>query len=612
MSALLVACHLLASAGVGDPHSTPAPRAPELLDNAALIARLESIADAHPHCAKLLRIGTSREQRELGVLRLCGDEPPPGRPAILVVANIDGPQTFASAVALAHAQALADGCTSDEKIRQFLERTTVYVLPRANPDAAAARFVKPLHELEATGTDVDDDRDRRFGEDPPSDVDGDGVIAWMRWKDPRGEWIVDPTEPRALLKADAKKNQRGEYKLAVEGRDLDHDEAPSEDGAHDAVVNQNFSHEWQEHGAHAGRYPMDEPEARALAEFVLEHKDIALVVTYGTLDTLVEKPKSVADNAAPQKRIPQAGWLESDAGLLAELSKRYGELTGNKTKGRGVENGSFQAWVYQHRGLWSLAIPLWDLPTEVKKKDAVKKKDSAGASDSQPATDASSETKPAGDEAKAEAESKDEPQPQGKRDKDKDKDAGKAKPDEPKPSDDALRLEWIDAQSEGARFLPWKNFEHPELGPVEIGGFAPFARSEPPLADWATIAQKELDFLLTLGADLPRIAITDFSAKRLSPGLVEVEAVLLNDALLPVANKAAQRAQSARPLRVRLVLPAGAKLAGGAQQTLVRDLGGKSRKELRWLVLCDQPERIQLTVDSDNAGAASAIVEVKP
>jgi hypothetical protein len=44
---------------------------------------------------------------------------------------------------------------------------------------------------------------------------------------------------------------------------------------------------------------------------------------------------------------------------------------------------------------------------------------------------------------------------------------------------------------------------------------------------------------------------------------------------------------------------------------LIRDLGGKSRKELRWLVLCDQPLQIGLKVDSDNAGEATAMAEVK-
>ncbi|TAJ16797.1 MAG: hypothetical protein EPO68_10440 [Planctomycetota bacterium] len=597
MIAPLAACHLLTLCLTSHPQSAPAPqrldvRLPDsrLLDNGALEQRMNALAAAHPKLAQSIAVGTSRGGARIGALRLSDGEPPAGRPAILVVANIDGPQTFGSALALAHAEAIAAGAASDEKVRAFLARTTLYIVPRANPDAAAARFAKPLLELEATGSGIDDDRDRRVGEDPPADVDGDGVIAWMRWKDPEGEWILDPLDARALVKADAKKGQRGEYKLAIEGRDLDRDETPSEDAPRDAIVNQNFAHDWQEHGAHAGRFPMDEPEARALAEFVLQHKDIALVLTYGALDTLVEKPKSVADNAPPQKRIPQPGWLESDAGLLAELGKRYGELTSNKTKGRGSDAGSFQAWAYQHRGLWSLAIAPWDIPLD---GDAKKDEAKAEGAASEPSATQPAESKP--------AESK--PSERGKKDKEK---------DEPKPSDDVKRLKWIDANGEGARFVPWKAFQHPELGAVEIGGFAPFARSEPPTAAWSAIAAKELEFLLSLGADLPRIAIEKFEARAQGAGLLEIEAVVVNEALLPAANRAARRAEVSRPLKALLVLPAGAKLVGGQPQTLIRDLDGLGRRELRWLVVCDRPGRIELRVDSDNAGAATASVEVKP
>lgn len=598
MAALLSAYLAVASFVSPVVQDPAAARVPELVDNPTLKAKLSDIAKAHPECATLLPIGFTREHAEIDVLRLSNGEPPKAQPAILLVANIDGPQTFSSAVALAHAQAITDRFASDEHVKQFLAHTTLYVIARANPDAAAARFAKPLFELEATGTGVDNDRDRREGEDPPSDVDGDGVIAWMRWKDPKGEWIVDPADPRAMLKADAKKGERGEYKLAVEGRDLDHDETPSEDALHDAIVNQNFPYEWQEHGEHAGRFPMDEPEARAIADFMLLHKDIAMVVTYGTLDTLVDKTKSVGDSAPAQKRIPPAGWLESDANLLAELSKRYGEITSNKTKGRGVESGSFQAWVYQHRGLWSLAISLWDMPTEVKKKDGENASPDKPAGDKPPAekTDAADATK---------ADAKDAPKSPSKSG---DKPASK---DEMKPSEDVLRLKWMDSAGEGARFIPWKNFKHPELGDVEIGGFAPFARTDPPKAEWATIAKKQFDFLLTLAADLPHVAISELNAKRLSPCLIEVKAALLNDALLPVESKAADRANSSRPLRARLVLPEGAKMISGSAQTLISDLGGKSRKELRWLVLCDKPLQIGLTVDSDNAGEAQVMTEVK-
>ena len=77
----------------------------------------------------------------------------------------------------------------------------------------------------------------------------------------------------------------------------------------------------------------------------------------------------------------------------------------------------------------------------------------------------------------------------------------------PKPSDDAKRLRWMDAKSESARFVPWHSFEHPELGRVEIGGFAPYALIEPSESEFAEIARKNVDFLIDLGASLPRLVV---------------------------------------------------------------------------------------------------------
>jgi hypothetical protein len=496
-------------------------------------------------------------------------------PAILLVANVDGSQPWTSALALHHAEALARR-SGEDGVKHFLERASLIVVPCANPDAHERRFAAVQEERESTGPGVDDDRDGREGEDPPSDVDGDGRVTWMRVPDPGGEWIADPNDARALIRADAKRGERGIWKLWPEGRDLDHDERVAEDAPEDACVNRNFPEQFEELAGRSGRFPMDEPEARALADFVLLHPEIALVVTYGNYDNLVERPKTTQAGAR-NKLVPEAGVIESDAQLLAELGKRYSEVTGNTAKGRGGDRGTFQAWAYAHRGLWSIAICPWDIPLDAKKAEA----------------------KP--DEAKpAEGEKPSEPK--------KEKDARD-------PSDDAKRLLWLDQNpTESARFVPWHAFTHPELGPVEIGGFAPFARNEPPAAKSGEIAAKELEFLLGLAGELPRVKIAEFSAKKLSDGVFELEARVENDSRLPMQSAAARRAETQRPLRMRLELANGAQLLGGDRLLeLERDLGGAGgRIEHRWLVRALSAEAALLRIDTDHAGSDERRAEVKP
>ena len=65
-----------------------------------------------------------------------------------------------------------------------------------------------------------------------------------------------------------------------------HDEAVAEDPPADTWLNSNFPYGWKEHDAHAGLFATDEPGARALCDFVLEHRDIAAVVTLGGYDAV--------------------------------------------------------------------------------------------------------------------------------------------------------------------------------------------------------------------------------------------------------------------------------------------------------------------------------------
>ncbi len=580
---MLFAPALLASALLASPATAAQEVHAPLLNHEELQQAQTKLAAEHPELVSVVRVGRSRAGRTIEGLRILAGERSSGRPAILIVADVDGPYVWTSTLALEHARALAEGYASNARVKQLLDATTIYVIPRCDPDAAEARFATPLVEQRASGHGVDNDRDGREDEDPPADVDGDGLVTTIRVASPEGEWIEDPTDPRALVKADPKKGQHGTWKLWTEGRDADHDERVAEDATLDAEVNRNFPHGWREHDARSGRYATDEPPARALCEFVLLHTDIALVLTYGAQDNLVEKPHTVPDGAPRVKLVPQEGTLESDGELYAEIGKTYRKRTGSKARGDNDEHGSFQAWCQYQRGLWCLNVAGWTLPLDepAPKKDEPKK-----------------------DEARP-GESKDAPPAADAKKKDKDADA-------PEPGDDAKRLRWIDAHNEGARFVAWHPFQHPELGAVEIGGFAPYARLEPPESERIEIQKKEFEFLLDLGALLPRVTLTECTAKALSGGLWEIKAAVENRSFLPFASAAARRADSIRPARVTLRLPKEAHLLAGSVEDLLEDLPGiRGRHEYRWLVHGVAPKAIGVEVETDHAGHAQALPEVK-
>ncbi len=562
-----------------------APKAVQVLDHKRLSLAMQRLASEHTDLVSVLNVGHSREGRMFEGLRIAKGEIAAGRPAILVVANLEGPQVYTSEVALELARALVEGYGVDERVTRFLDRTTIYVIPRANPDGAEARFLKPLAEVRATGQDVDDDRDGRMAEDPPVDVNSDGIIAWMRIPDPEGTWIEDPLEPRVMIPADRKKGQRGRYKLVREGRDSDHDEEATEDAPRNAVVNRNFPQDWRAHDPESGVFATDEPETRALCEFVLGKRDIQLVLVLGELDDLVEKLKSVPDPADRTEGIPAPGILESDATLLAEIGKRWAKISSAPSKGSTDFAGSFQAWCYAQRGLLTVAVTPWAIPLDGDKKD---KKDEAKK-----------------DEAKKDEEKKETPA-EGE-EKAKEAEGKKAKDEPPEPSDDAKRLAWIDKNPEEGvtRFLPWTPFQHPELGAIDIGGFAPYGTIDPPAARRAELAGEQLELVLVLDEMLARVTIEDAHIREIAPGLIEVEATVVNEAFLPLLTRAARRSRSVRPAKVELFLPKEATILAGEKQTLVFDLDGAGgRRELRWLVEGGTIHSIGVSVTTDDAGTA--------
>lgn len=81
-------------------------------------------------------------------------------------------------------------------------------------------------------------------EDGPEDLNGDGYITLMRVKDPEGNYIIDPKEPRLMRLADPKKGEKGMYKIYSEGLDNDDDGQINEDPLGGVEINRNFPHDF--------------------------------------------------------------------------------------------------------------------------------------------------------------------------------------------------------------------------------------------------------------------------------------------------------------------------------------------------------------------------------
>src|SRR5690606_25082772 len=125
-----------------------------------------------------------------------GGMPVNDRPGVLMVANLEGDHLVGSSHALETVRYLLANATTPA-VKQMLDNQVVYIFPRLNPDGAELAFAAVKTGQKTNMRPYDDDNDGRIDEDPPEDLNGDGVISVMRVKDPRGAYMIDPADPRA-------------------------------------------------------------------------------------------------------------------------------------------------------------------------------------------------------------------------------------------------------------------------------------------------------------------------------------------------------------------------------------------------------------------------------
>lgn len=548
--------------------------------------RLRALAAEHPGRARLEQVGRSLAGREILALRLGPAEGEP--PALLVVGGLDGRRLGDSQALLLLAERLLS--EAEPAAAATFAEASLTLVPLANPDGAAALLGQdgPGREQAGNGRPEDADRDGRVDEDGPDDLDGDGLITWLRVPDPEGEWVVDDHDPRALRKARRERGERGTHRLLPEGRDDDRDGSDSEDGRDGVQPDRNFMHGWKEHDPAGGQAPLSEPESLALCDFVLARPRIFAVLVIGAQDTLVELPKAEA-KVPDNWEAPLPSLIDDDLAALKEVQRRLRALPGgkdHKVKGEGLTGGSFLAWTYHQAGRLPLALRLWEPPAELPKPEADAEQ-GAPAGEGEGAAPSA----PTAPGAGAPAEK---PRDKGD-DADKDDEPG-SDASSPVP---AAVLAWLDKEHP-AGFRAWTAFTHPELGEVEIGGLLPGTLHVTPPEVVAAKVPLLSGLVLAVLDARPQLRFEDVRAERGADGLYTLQAALVDVGALPALTALAASAQTTRPVVVRLGLPeGGARLAGPLAMRTGRLTGGGGRQEFRWVVAAGPGDVVRLTADAD-------------
>ncbi len=383
-----------------------------------LNAALNALNRANPAFTAIRSIGRSPGGRDLLMIEIGPDTASTARrkPAVLVVSNLEGTLPIASEAALF----LAREVIGSAEVRKDL---TWYILATANPDGLARYFAKPGFAIGNNDSAHNDDMDEATDEDGPDDLDGNSIITAMRVKDPAGEWMPLPSDPRILKRADPVKGEKGLYKLYTEGIDNDGDGEYNEDGRGGTDISITFPHLFHPFTATGGDWSGSEPETFAIMQFVMSHPEIAMTFTFGATNMCLQPPAGGRQGSADLTRIkipegyakyfgvdPNATYtmqeildlvrplvppgtevteamvasilglgaivnpLEEDLKYYKEFSERYKDfLKQNKLDGKPLEpiqprDASFELWSYYHLGVPTFSMDLWTLPEAVEEK----------------------------------------------------------------------------------------------------------------------------------------------------------------------------------------------------------------------------------------------------
>jgi len=192
---------------------------------------LEKWADEYPGLIDLYEMGRSFENRPIMQITLTNKKTgkDTDKPAAFFEGNRHSGEITSAECVMWMIKYLLDNYGKDPEVTHLIDTKTIYLKPVNNPDGHNL-YLHTAQSNRSTVRPDDNDNDGLLDEDAPDDLDSNGVILTMRWKDEKkGNLIADPrdTTGRIMKRVAAGK---GTYLSSGEGIDNDNDGRINEDG----------------------------------------------------------------------------------------------------------------------------------------------------------------------------------------------------------------------------------------------------------------------------------------------------------------------------------------------------------------------------------------------
>jgi len=464
-------------------------------------------AEMYPELIDLYEVGKSYEGRPILQMTLTNKKTGKDidKPAAFFEGGRHSGEVTASECVLWLAKYLLDSYGKDPDVTHILDTKTIYLRPLNNPDGHNL-YLNTAQSNRSTVRPEDNDRDGLLDEDSPDDINGDGVILTMRWKDEKeGTYILHPKDSTGRIMQRVPAGE-GIYRTSSEGLDNDGDGRVNEDGIGGLDLHRNYPENWRPQSEEtdrgftqggAGEYPLSETETRTVVLFLLSHPNVYVVNSMDTSVPMHLRPPSTSssdERMYPEdlewyKRFDEIGKKITGYERAGDVYSDYGN--GNPLFGHGPD---FGYWYFG--SIWY------------------------------------------GDEIWNRARNKDY--------------------DEDGTIDQIEVLRWDDEENDSLGFFNWKTAKHPLYGEIEIGGFNPkFFSQNPPVKHLEPWVKNEALFNLEMTRSLPELSWDSFKMKKLKSYKTDstdyqLEISFKNIGILPTALKQAHLVKIVRKDRVVL------------------------------------------------------------
>jgi len=539
--------------------------------NQELKATISTWIETYPDLIRIETLGKSFEDRPIDLLIVTNQKSGIDieKPAVWIDANLHAAEIAGTTTSLRLVFTLLSNYGKDEEITNLVDKCVYYVLPRVNPDGAALAMAK-IPQFVRSGVRPYPYEDKQEGLHS-QDIDGDGRILTMRLKDPNGDWKISSLDPRLMERRKPDEPGGEYYRLLPEGYLEDYDGFQIKVARpHQSLdFNRNFPVEWKPESEQkgAGPYPGSEVEIKAMVDFIVDHPNINAAITYHTYSGVILRPPSIK---------PDDELNANDLWVYKAIGKRGTDLVGYPSVSvyhefryhpKQVISGVFDDWMYSHLGIFAFTVEQWDIVSK------------AGIEDR------------------------------------KFIDWLRDHPHE----DDQKILDWADENIGEDAYVAWYEYDHPQLGSIELGGWDNmYTWRNPPHKFMGEESERNVPFALSLGRMLPLLEIQTVAINKISNDTFTINLVIDNSGFLPTfTSEQGKSCVVIRPVRVELEIPDSVEILNGRVKAELGHLEGRSNKigaiftiasptdnrsRIEWTVKGTVGNKITIHIRSERAG----------